>query len=174
MELNKTKQNIGAIEASVYNLTDSIRAIMGRYAKLTEQDGYRIIFEPDADALVCADETKVQQVIYNLINNALTYTGSDRTVTVKQTLTKNQVRIEVCDSGEGIAEEDLAYIWDRYYRGGKPHKRATIGSGLGLSIVKNVLESHHLLYGVQSVIGEGSIFWFELPLVNDKTEEAAR
>ena len=137
---------------------------MSRYAKLTEQDGFHIVFEPDEDVVVCADEVKVQQVVYNLINNALTYTGEDKTVKVVQFVRDEMVRIEVHDSGEGIREEDLPYIWDRYYRGGKPHRRAKIGSGLGLSIVKNILESHGLAYGVESSDGQGSVFWFELPV----------
>ncbi len=82
---------------------------------------------------------------------------------VTQRSGQNQVRIAVCDSGEGIAAEDLPYIWDRYYRGSKPHKRAAIGSGLGLSIVKGILDSHGLAYGVDSAQGQGSVFWFEMP-----------
>ena len=164
LDLHAARRELGAIQKAPFSLTDSIRGIMSRYAKLTEQDGYHIVFEPSEEARVFADEVKVQQVVYNLINNALTYTGEDRMVTVLQTVQADKVRIEVCDTGEGIPPEDLPYIWDRYYRGGKPHRRAKIGSGLGLSIVKNILESHGMAYGVESKEGEGSIFWFELPL----------
>ena len=65
-------------------------------------------------------------------------------------------------SGEGIAEEDLSMIWERYYKVDKVHRRATVGTGLGLSIVKSILETHRASYGVQSTVGKGSIFWFEL------------
>ncbi len=164
LDLHMARNELNTVSKTSFSLTDSIRGIMSRYAKLTEQDGYHIVFEPEEDAVVFSDEVKVQQVIYNLINNALTYTGEDRTVTVVQKLQDAYVRIEVCDTGEGIDEADLPYIWDRYYRGGKPHRRARIGSGLGLSIVKNILDSHELTYGVESRKGEGSIFWFELPL----------
>lgn len=145
-----------------FNLTACVRGIIARYAKLTQQDGFRIVFEPEEEVWVTADEVKVQQVLYNLMNNALTYTGADRTITVRQVAAAGRVRMEVCDSGEGIAQQDLPYIWDRYYRGGKPHKRAAVGSGLGLSIVKKILEGDGLPYGVQSTEGEGSTFWFEL------------
>lgn len=164
LDLHTARREMGSISKAPSSLTDTIRGIMTRYAKLTEQDGYHIVFEPAQDACVLADEVKVQQVIYNLINNALTYTGADKTVTVVQTVQADRVRIEVRDTGEGIPQEDLPYIWDRYYRGGKPHRRAKIGSGLGLSIVKNILESHGLPYGVESREGVGSTFWFELSL----------
>ncbi len=164
LDLHQTKREMDTVEQTVFSLTDSIRGIMSRYAKLTEQDGYQIVFEPEENVLVIADEVKMQQVIYNLINNALTYTGADRTVRVHQFLRDKYVRVEVRDSGEGIPQQDLPYIWDRYFRGSKPHRRARIGSGLGLSIVKTILESHDVAYGVESGEGEGSIFWFELPV----------
>ena len=75
------------------------------------------------------------------------------------------VRIEVIDSGEGISEENLPYVWDRYYKVDKTHKRAVMGTGLGLSIVKNILELHHAEYGVESIPSAGSKFWFELPVI---------
>lgn len=162
LELNSARNAVCELKMEVFDLTASIRGIMSRYQKLTEQDGYRIVFEPEQNVWVKADEMRVQQVIYNLINNALTYTGADKTVIVSQRIEKNCVRIEIRDSGDGIAPEEIEYIWDRYYRGQKPHKRAAIGSGLGLSIVKGILDSHQLAYGVQSSEGEGSTFWFEL------------
>ena len=170
MDLNVARNGSG-LTLGRFNLTQSIRGIMGRYAKLTEQDGYTIVFEPERDAYVRADEIKVQQVVYNLINNALTYTGADKTVVVSQTAERGVVRLEVRDSGEGIAPEDLPHIWDRYYRGTKPHKRAAIGTGLGLSIVKGILESHGLRYGVSSAPGKGSAFWFEIQ--ESKEEDAS-
>ena len=79
-----------------------------------------------------------------------------------QKILDGKVRIEITDSGEGIEREELPYIWDRYYKVDKTHKRAEAGTGLGLSIVKTVFESHGAVYGVDSTVGEGSTFWFEL------------
>ena len=62
-------------------------------------------------------------------------------------------------------------IWDRYYRIDRVHKRAAIGTGLGLSIVKGILEMHHAVYGMESVMGEGSVFWFELKCVSEIQNE---
>ena len=111
-----------------------------------------------------ADEYKIFQVIYNLINNAINYTGEDKTIWVRQLIKGDSVRIEVTDSGEGIAKDALPYVWDRYYKVDKTHKRAVMGTGLGLSIVKNVLELHDAKYGVESELGKGSTFWFELKI----------
>ena len=83
---------------------------------------------------------------------------------MRQIIKGDVVRIEVTDTGEGIAEEDLSYVWDRYYKVDKTHKRAVMGTGLGLSIVKNILILHEAAYGVESKLGEGSTFWFELPI----------
>ena len=155
----------GAVEpvCARFDLTNSIRDIIKRYQKLIEQDGYRVVFEPSETVWVNADEVKVGQVVYNLINNALTYTGEDKTVTIVQTLLGDRVKIEVKDTGEGIEPSELPNIWTRYYRGSKPHKRAAIGTGLGLNIVQGILDSHRLEYGVESEKGKGSTFWFVLP-----------
>ena len=128
-----------------------------------ENDGYHIRFVSDQEVFVQADESKLSQVIYNLINNAVTYTGKDKAVTIRQIVLGNAVRIEVADTGDGIPADELPYIWDRYYKVDKTHKRARVGTGLGLSIVKAVLEMHGARYGVSSIPGQGSTFWFELP-----------
>lgn len=163
LDYSKSKNKNDALNLQRFNLTENIREIIQRYGKLTEQDGYQIHFQPDRDVYVNADALQVSQVIYNLINNALTYTGEDKTVTISQTVDNAQVKIAIHDSGEGIEPEELPYIWSRYYRGQKPHKRPTVGTGLGLNIVQGILEKHGMAYGVESEHGEGSTFWFALP-----------
>lgn len=165
LDISKLQSGVVELTPSEFCLTESIRDIMKRYTKLTEQDGYKIRFIANADATVFADEMKISQVIYNLINNAITYTGVDKTVTVSQSIANGRVRIEILDTGNGIAEEQLPYIWDRYYKVDKAHKRAAIGTGLGLSIVKSILTLHGADFGVISSVGQGSIFFFELELI---------
>lgn len=164
--LDISKLQAGALkrEDKVFNLTESIKRVLERYNKLKEQEGYNIRFVYEEEVAVCADEFKIYQVIYNLINNAINYAGTDKTVIVKQIIAGEKVTIEVTDHGDGIAPEELAYVWDRYYKVDKTHKRAVTGTGLGLSIVKNILELHNAEYGVNSEVGKGSTFWFTLDI----------
>lgn len=163
LDISKLQAGVQEKNATVYNLTKSIESVFERYNKLKEQDGYTINFSYDRMVMVEADEYKIFQVIYNLINNAINYTGEDKQIEIHQkVLDDGYVRIEVADSGEGIEAEALPYVWDRYYKVDKNHKRAVMGTGLGLSIVKNILELHEARYGVESEVGVGSTFWFEL------------
>ena len=109
-------------------------------------------------------------MMQNLLRlTTITHSGEDKTVTVSQRIVMredglNGVRIEVTDNGAGIEEKDIPYIWDRYYKVDELHKRAQTGSGLGLSIVKGILEMHGAKYGVISEKGKGSVFWMWIPL----------
>ena len=163
LDLSKLQSGAIKVEKRRFCLTDSVKDIFKRYSKLIEQDGYNITFDYTENVCVMADELRISQVIYNLVNNAVNHCGDDKTVIVTQRLMKNgTVRIEVTDHGEGIPADKLEYIWDRYYKVDKEHKRGVIGTGLGLSIVKSILDSHNAHYGVKSTLGKGSTFWFEI------------
>lgn len=176
LDLSKLQAGTRVLNVETINLTELIEATMLRYEKLTQKDGYRIEYEADASVGVRADRTMLLQVIYNLINNAINYTGEDKLVRVTQTLTGDgsRVRVSVVDSGAGIPPEQIPLIWDRYYKIDKVHRRAMIGTGLGLSIVKQILEAHHTTYGVESKEGAGSTFWFELPVERSEAENPSR
>jgi signal transduction histidine kinase len=164
LDLSKLQAGSRTLKWEIFNLTELVEATMLRYEKLTEKAGYRVEFESDASVDIRADRTMLLQVIYNLINNAINYTGDDKLVRVTQKLSEDgtRVRVSVTDSGVGIAPDQIPLIWDRYYKIDKVHRRAMIGTGLGLSIVKQILEAHRTTYGVESKLGEGSTFWFEM------------
>ncbi len=171
LDLSKIRAGTRKPELENFNLTETVRAVLKRYEKLTERDNYTISFDAQEDIYVTADRTMILQVIYNLINNALNYTGEDKRVSIVQSVwDDNKVRISVMDTGEGIADEDIPHIWDRYYKVDKVHKRAKIGMGIGLSIVKGILEAHECAYGVESRVNVGSNFWFEMETFSNVSE----
>lgn len=167
LDISKLQSGTMELQPVTFNLTECIRNTINRYQKLIKRNGYRLDFEFDNSSIfVFADEVKLTQVIYNLMTNAINYTGQNKMVIVRQIVdkTRNTVCIEFEDFGEGIPKEQFRNIWDRYYKIDKTHKRGTVGTGLGLSIVRTILELHKARYGVRSTLGKGSIFWFELPL----------
>lgn len=175
LDLSKLQSGAMELQKSVFCITDSFENIFARYAKLKEQDGYNIYLDKCSERVyVKADELKISQVIYNLVNNAINYAGDDKTVVVTQQVIGSKVRINVTDHGDGIPADKLEYIWERYYKVDKEHKRSVIGTGLGLSIVKSILNAHNARCGVSSTLGKGSTFWFELDalrVVKNKTDE---
>ena len=159
------------LTCETFSLTDTVRRTLERYGKLRTHDGYTITFDCDRDAYIFADRSKILQVVYNLVNNAINYTGEDKVVRIRQITESGKCRIEVTDTGEGIPKEQLPQIWDRYYKVKNYYKRSVTGSGLGLSIVKNILLLHGAEFGVRSEIGQGSTFWFALPEVPPESSD---
>ncbi len=142
------------------NLSDTARRILSRFEPIFAHEGYVFETSIEPDQYVWADGKKIEQVLYNLIGNAMNHIGEDRVIAVKVSNLGGWARVEVGDHGEGIPQDEVALIWDRYYRSSR--ERGKTGAGLGLSIVKGILEMHGARFGVDSSIGEGSTFWFEL------------
>ncbi len=165
LDISKLQAGVTNLELKEYDLVESIKNVIERYAKLVEQNGYKVTFNYNQDkVMVKADEFKIYQVIYNLINNAINYTGEDKSVLVKLIVNGSIARVEVIDTGEGIDKDELENVWERYYKIDKKHKRAVMGTGLGLSIVKSILKLHNAQYGVNSQKGKGTTFWFEMKI----------
>ncbi len=155
-------QNSGSnLNYQTFNLIELTNQIIKRFAILTEKENYKFIFKHPKEAIVLADKNKIYQVVYNLINNAINYTGKDKEITITISEKTKTYLVEIADSGAGIKKEDLKYIWDKYYHNEKKHKRNEYGTGLGLSIVKNILQNHKYKYGVSSS-SKGSKFFFEI------------
>lgn len=162
LELSKLQSNTVKLEYEQFDLDLLISSILKRYDILVSKEGYSICYEGIPNTLVMADKKRVEQVLYNLINNAIQYTGKDKIVRIYLKKNNEKIRIEVKDTGSGIDLEDLDSIWDKYYKIDKKYKRNRVGSGIGLSIVKSVCLNHGFKYGVESSKNKGSTFWFEI------------
>ena len=160
--LNLSKLQSGAIQLDLRKIdfSSQLKDIVSRFVMLDET---KIELICDEEIYINADSKQIGQAVYNLIINAINYSGVD-TVTVKlYDIGNDNVRFEVSDKGVGISAEQLPYIWDRYYKVNRSenYKRTVKGTGLGLSIVKGVFECHGFRYGVESTEGAGTTFWFE-------------
>jgi len=161
--LSKMQAEVEKLKKEKFDLTELIENIIKRYDIFVEKEGYQFIFDYDKKVVINADKQKIEQVIYNLINNAINYTGEDKTITITLEQINTSILVKVIDTGRGIAPKDIPYIWDKYYKDSKNHKRETVGTGLGLSIVKNILKLHHFEYGVKSTKKKGTTFYFIVP-----------
>ena len=113
---------------------------------------------------IIGNEDQLSRVFHNLVDNAIKHTapGGWVEISLLNLPQQNMVRVEVKDSGSGIPAENLAHIFDRFYRVEVPYERKVSGSGLGLAIAKTIVEAHHGRIGVSSTLGVGSTFWVEL------------
>lgn len=164
--LNLSQIQSGYIEMnkSEFSINELIISVVKKYEILSQRTGVSIDIELDKDIKIIADKTKIEQVFYNLINNATNHTDEGGRVVVSTSLNDKYIRIAVKDNGEGISEQDIKYIWDRYYKNDNKTKRGNLGTGLGLSIVKNILNCHDATYGVNSIEGVETTFWFSLKI----------
>ncbi|NTV89773.1 MAG: HAMP domain-containing protein [Clostridiales bacterium] len=161
--------NLSQIQAGYANLSmqpikmsDLFGRMIKRFEILSETTGIVITAKGIDNIKLVGDEARIEQVMYNLVNNAFNHSPAGSTISLSMIRNGERYRVEVADQGEGIEEEDLKYIWERFYKADKSGDRKRAGSGLGLSIVKGILEAHNAPFGVVSKPGEGTTFWFEL------------
>ena len=164
LDLSRMQSNADTLSIETFDLADDIKTIVNRYQIIKETEKYIINVEMPESIKIKADKKKINQVIYNLINNAINYTGEDKTVTVRVTKHKKYYLVEIIDTGKGIKESEIPYIWNKYYKNDKNHQRNVVSTGLGLSIVKEILELHGYEYGVKSVLKKGSTFYFKIKI----------
>lgn len=160
LELSKNESNIKQLEIEEFDLNLLIKTILKRYDIYKEKEGYNFIYTNNKKIIIKADKSKIEQVIYNLINNAMNYTGKDKTVEIIIKEEKEGIKVLIKDTGKGIDKDKLNNIWEKYYTTNKNYKRNIIGTGLGLPIVKSILEKHKFKYGVESKKGKGTTFYF--------------
>ena len=160
MMLEKTNFDLNVV------IRDTVSSFEGTCIKKTV--GIELVLTGDS-MIVNADMGKIQQVLYNLIDNAIKFSHHDSVVRVETTEKKNKVFISVKDSGVGIPKDDLKLIWERFYKSDSSRGKDKKGTGLGLSIVKEIIMAHNEHINVISTEGVGTEFIFSLPIVD--TEE---
>lgn len=165
VDLSKLQSNVYELKLEETDLNQLIKDIIKRYNVFVENEGYNLEYnlkDNTDEYKVLIDKNKIEQVIYNLINNAVNYTGNDKNIFVELLNEKKKYVVKIKDTGKGIKPEEIDKIWDKYYHNNKKHKRNSIGTGLGLSIVKNILEIHKFKYGVSTKKDKGTTFFFEI------------
>lgn len=169
LEISKMRSGLEQLKFSEVDMSSYTQEVLSRFDYLKETQGYCLITDIQDGLFTLGDEIKLGQVLYNLIGNAVNYTGDDKKVYISLKKINDSVfRFEVKDTGLGISKEELPNIWDRYYRSLQTHKRPVKSTGLGLSIVKTVLEKHGFIFGAESEQGKGSTFFVDFPLIQDK------
>ena len=118
---------------------------------------------PAGDCAIMADRNRVFQSISNLLSNASKYSPENSTITFRGTVEDNRLRISVTDEGFGLAENDRMRIFDLFYRASNEQTRTVAGLGVGLAIVRSIIESHNGSVTVDSAPGTGSTFTIEIP-----------
>lgn len=144
-----------------FDLVELIRGVLSSAAILIRQKEAKVLFETEEPVYVWADEFKIEEVVTNYISNALNHLDGERMIRITIEEMGDAVRVTVGNTGAKIAEHDLPNIWTKFYKADKARTREYGGSGIGLSIVKAIMDSHHKAYGVRNV-EDGVEFWFEL------------
>lgn len=162
LDLSKINSNRLELNKEYFSITNNIQMVIKRINKMNELKGFNIVFSYDNNYEIFADKSKIDQVVYNFIINAINYTGQDKKIFIGQRVTKKGLLIEFKDTGEGISKENIQKIFNRYYTTGENHNRSLGGSGLGLNIAKQILDLHDYEFGVSSS-SKGSNFYFYIP-----------
>lgn len=161
MELSKVSSGSEKPNLVEFDMSQLCFEVAGRYDAVCDQNHWTLRLEADEECPVRADPAMMERVLHNLLGNATHHIGPDGVFVLRAApMPHGGCRVEVEDHGEGIPPEDLPNIFDRYYRARKDAGKA--GTGLGLSITKAILQQHGFAFGVNSAVGQGATFWFEM------------
>ena len=161
LTLNQLEFGNDVVEMSRFNISDMISGLVQANKLLAEQSGIEISFLETEDAYVWGDVFKVEEVITNYISNAINHADGEKKIHIYFEQKEKVLRVCVFNTGKPIPEEDLEKIWEKFYKVDKARTREYGGSGVGLSIVKAIMESMHQACGVRNLTN-GVEFWMEL------------
>lgn len=161
-KLNKYDEFSIKLKKDNVNISDIICFVIFQFSNLAKSKNIKIEYEKKNINLYC-DKDKITQALVNILSNAIRYSNEGSTIFIEERLKDNKVIISIEDQGIGISEEDLKYVFERFYRADKSRTRATGGTGIGLTIVKSIVSSHGGEVKLESKLGEGSKFTIILP-----------
>ena len=161
-KLNKYDESSIKLKKDNVNISDIICFVIFQFSNLAKSKNIKIEYEKKNINLYC-DKDKITQALVNILSNAIRYSNEGSTIFIEEGLKDNKVIISIEDQGIGISEEDLKYVFERFYRADKSRTRATGGTGIGLTIVKSIVSSHGGEVKLESKLGEGSKFTIILP-----------
>lgn len=161
-KLNKYDESSIKLKKDNVNISDIICFVIFQFSNLAKSKNIKIEYEKKNINLYC-DKDKITQALVNILSNAIRYSNEGSTIFIEEKLKDNKVIISIEDQGIGISEEDLKYVFERFYRADKSRTRATGGTGIGLTIVKSIVSSHVGEVKLESKLGEGSKFTIILP-----------
>ena len=164
LDLSKVETGEINLHVSDVNLSTLLSQLYHQFEPFCKSKDIELELEiKDENVIVHTDGNRAKQVLYNFVNNALQYNDAkDKKIIIGEEKINDAYRLYVYDNGSGIKEEDKEKIWNRYYKVDREHKRFHIGSGIGLSLCKEILEKMGLNYGVDSKYGEYSKFYFDV------------
>ena len=170
MTLNELEFGNEKVEMERFDIVALIRNYLQASELLCRQKEIQVIMEAKKPVYVWADEFMIEEVFGNYFSNALNHIAGKRVIDVKLNRHDNLVRVSVFNTGEQIPEDSLPHIWDKFYKVDKARTRAYGGSGVGLSIVKAVMEALNQKYGAVNY-DNGVEFWFELESAGEKVDD---
>lgn len=163
--LSKMESGFSSLVYETFSLNELLNNVLEKLSYFASHKNVQLRVEAEDQAfLLHADKDKIYQVFFNIINNGIEHSFENGKVIIKIFNIDNALRIEVIDQGKGISEEELPYVWERFYKVDKSGKRNDSGTGLGMAIVKNILEAHRFRYGITSELNKGTTVWIEFPL----------
>lgn len=167
LDLSQIESGTFPLNKKVYDINEQIRRVLIRYIDLIEEKGINVEVNFKQDfCMVCADGDRIEQVLVNLIDNAIKFTPKDGTITFWSHECDGEALVGITDTGEGIPRNDLPFVFERFYKSDKSHTEKK-GTGLGLSIVKKIIEEHGHTITVNSAVGSGTSFTFSLDLAQE-------
>ena len=164
LDLSKVESGKIEFHNKDIKISDLLGSVYDQFEPYCKANNIELVLNvEDSDVVVSVDDNRLKQVLHNFMSNALNYNDAkDTKIIIGEEKVDGAYRIYVYDNGSGVKEEDKDKIWNRYYKVDKEHKRSHIGSGIGLSLCKDILDKMGYKYGVDSVYKEYSKFYFDI------------